>query len=103
VEITAYGKPGKRWCCFPPFPQALEIKKRFPHYHHLDDKLNRGPLKSQKKLSEQPGPPQILVIHEKGGVAALLLFLLLFSCNPLQAETNTINLVAPPSRFCFCG
>jgi hypothetical protein len=22
---------------FPPFPQALEIKKRFPHYHRHDE------------------------------------------------------------------
>jgi hypothetical protein len=40
VEMTAYGKLGKRWRCFPPFPQALEIKNRFPHYHRLDDYEN---------------------------------------------------------------
>jgi hypothetical protein len=40
VEMTAYGKPGKRNCRFPPFPQAVEIKKRFPHYHRHDDYEN---------------------------------------------------------------
>jgi hypothetical protein len=25
MEMTVYGKPGKRWGCFPPFPQTLEI------------------------------------------------------------------------------
>jgi hypothetical protein len=29
VEMTAYGKPGKRYDRFPPFPQALEIKNDF--------------------------------------------------------------------------
>jgi hypothetical protein len=27
VEMPVYGKPGKRWCCFPPFPQTLEINE----------------------------------------------------------------------------
>ena len=27
-EMAVYGKPGKRWCCFPPFPQTLEIARR---------------------------------------------------------------------------
>jgi hypothetical protein len=27
VEMTVYGKPGKRWFRFPPFPQTLEIDK----------------------------------------------------------------------------
>jgi hypothetical protein len=27
-ELAVYGKPGKRWCCFPPFPQTLEIARR---------------------------------------------------------------------------
>jgi len=25
--MTVYGKPGKRWCCFPLFPQTVEIEK----------------------------------------------------------------------------
>jgi tartrate-resistant acid phosphatase type 5 len=29
--MTAYGKPGKRWCCFPPFPQTLEIDEADSH------------------------------------------------------------------------
>jgi hypothetical protein len=29
--MTVYGKPGKRWCCFPPFPQTLEIDKSDSH------------------------------------------------------------------------
>jgi hypothetical protein len=37
VELTAYGKLGKRYNRFPPFPQALEIKERFPHYHRHDE------------------------------------------------------------------
>src|ERR1700694_4596056 len=40
VEMTAHGKPGKRYNCFPPFPQALEIKERFPHYHRHDEYLD---------------------------------------------------------------
>jgi hypothetical protein len=40
VEMTAYGKPGKRYNRFPSFPQALEIKKRFPHYHRPDEYEN---------------------------------------------------------------
>ena len=31
MEMTVYGKPGKRWCCFPPFPQTLEIDKADSH------------------------------------------------------------------------
>jgi hypothetical protein len=31
VEMTVYGKPGKRWCCFPPFPQTLEIDQADSH------------------------------------------------------------------------
>jgi hypothetical protein len=31
VEMTVYGKPGKRWCCFPPFPQTLEIDEADSH------------------------------------------------------------------------
>jgi len=40
VEMTAHGKPGKRYSRFPPFPQALEITKRFPHYHRRDEYEN---------------------------------------------------------------
>jgi hypothetical protein len=29
--MTVYGKPGKRWCCFPPFPQTLEIDEADSH------------------------------------------------------------------------
>ena len=31
VEMTVHGKRGKRWCCFPPFPQTLEIDKADSH------------------------------------------------------------------------
>jgi hypothetical protein len=31
VEMTVYGKPGKRWNCFPPFPQTLEIDQPDSH------------------------------------------------------------------------
>jgi hypothetical protein len=31
VEMTVYGKPGKRWCCFPTFPQTLEIDQADSH------------------------------------------------------------------------
>jgi len=31
VEMTVHGKPGKRWCCFPPFPQTLEIDTTDSH------------------------------------------------------------------------
>jgi hypothetical protein len=31
VEMTVYGKPEKRWCCFPPFPQTLEIDEADSH------------------------------------------------------------------------
>jgi hypothetical protein len=31
VEMTVYGKPGKRWFRFPPFPQTLEIDKTDSH------------------------------------------------------------------------
>jgi hypothetical protein len=31
VEMTVYGKPGKRSCCFPPFPQTLEIDEADSH------------------------------------------------------------------------
>jgi hypothetical protein len=30
-EMTVYGKPGKRKCRFPPFPQTLEIDKADSH------------------------------------------------------------------------
>ena len=33
VEMTVYGKGGKRYPRFPPFPQTLEIAPRFPHSH----------------------------------------------------------------------
>ena len=29
--MTVYGKPGKRQCCFPPFPQTLEIDEADSH------------------------------------------------------------------------
>ena len=31
MEMTVCGKPGKRWCCFPPFPQTLEIDEADSH------------------------------------------------------------------------
>jgi hypothetical protein len=31
VEMAVYGKLGKRWRCFPPFPQTLEIDKAASH------------------------------------------------------------------------
>jgi hypothetical protein len=31
VEMTVCGKPGNRWCCFPPFPQTLEIDEADSH------------------------------------------------------------------------
>jgi hypothetical protein len=31
VEMTVYGKGGKRSCCFPPFPQTLEIDEADSH------------------------------------------------------------------------
>jgi hypothetical protein len=30
VEMAVYGKRGKRYPCFPPLPQTLEIAPRFP-------------------------------------------------------------------------
>ena len=27
-EMAVDGKGGKRWCCFPPFPQTLEIARK---------------------------------------------------------------------------
>jgi hypothetical protein len=29
--MAVYGKLGKRWYCFPPFPQALEIDEADSH------------------------------------------------------------------------
>jgi hypothetical protein len=29
--MTVYGKPGKRFCRFPPFPQTLEIDEADSH------------------------------------------------------------------------
>jgi hypothetical protein len=29
--MTVYGKPGKRWYCFPTFPQTLEIDEADSH------------------------------------------------------------------------
>ena len=31
VDMTVYGKPGKQSCCFPPFPQTLEIDEADSH------------------------------------------------------------------------
>ena len=31
MEMTVCGKPGKRCCCFPPFPQTLEIDEADSH------------------------------------------------------------------------
>jgi hypothetical protein len=31
VEMTVYGKPGKRWYRFPTFPQTLEIDQADSH------------------------------------------------------------------------
>jgi hypothetical protein len=31
VEMTVYGKHGKRWCRFPTFPQTLEIDQADSH------------------------------------------------------------------------
>ena len=31
MEMAVYGKPGKRWNCFPPFPQTLEIDEADSH------------------------------------------------------------------------
>ena len=35
--MTVYGKLGKRWYCFPPFPQTLEIDKPDSHIPHRPD------------------------------------------------------------------
>jgi hypothetical protein len=39
--MTVCGKPENRWCCFPPFPQTLEIDEADSHRHDDDeDELN---------------------------------------------------------------
>jgi hypothetical protein len=37
VEMAVYGKRGKRYPRFLPFPQTLEIAPRFPHSHRPGD------------------------------------------------------------------
>jgi hypothetical protein len=58
--MTVCGKPGKRWCCFPPFPQTLEIdRSRFPHSHRHDD--DEDELNPQK-------PGRLRDTHSEGKV-----------------------------------
>jgi hypothetical protein len=37
VEMTAYGKPGKRYNRFRPSHKPWKSKERFPHYHRHDE------------------------------------------------------------------
>ena len=46
--MAVYGKPGKRWCCFPPFPQTLEIARR----EHRNMKI----LRSDSHIPSAPEP-----------------------------------------------
>jgi hypothetical protein len=37
VEVTVRGKPGKRWCCFPSFPQTFETDEAGSHRRDDDE------------------------------------------------------------------
>ncbi len=50
MEMTVCGKPGKRWCCFPPFPQTLEIDEADSHIPTATT------MTRMNQISSKPGP-----------------------------------------------
>src|SRR5450631_1798510 len=48
--MTVCGKPGKRWCCFPPFPHTLEIDETDSHIPTATT------MTRMNQISSKPGP-----------------------------------------------
>jgi hypothetical protein len=46
--MTVYGKPGKRWSCFPPFPQTLEIDEADSHISTASTTTTRMNISSNR-------------------------------------------------------
>ena len=72
VEMTVYGKPGKRWNCFPPFPQTLEIDKTDSHIPTAGAAANieNDPERTKNKLDRFPSPFRLISELEKTEWAA---------------------------------
>src|ERR1019366_3339171 len=60
VEMMVCGKPGKRWCCFPPFPQTLEIDEADSHIPTATT------MTRMNQISSKPGP--LRDTHSEGKV-----------------------------------
>src|ERR1039458_9242677 len=58
--MTVCGKPGKRWCCFPPFPQTLEIDEADSHIPTATT------MTRMNQISSKPGP--LRDTHSEGKV-----------------------------------
>src|ERR1022692_3644979 len=58
--MTVCGKPGKRWCCFPPFPQTLEIDETDSHIPTATT------MTRMNQISSKPGP--LRDTHSEGKV-----------------------------------
>jgi hypothetical protein len=63
VEMTVCGKPGKRWCYFPPFPQTLEIDETDSHIPTATT------MTRMNQISSKPGP--LRDTHSEGKVKPL--------------------------------
>ena len=53
VEMTGRGKRGKPNTGFPLFPPPLEIARRFPHSHRLDDESLVRPSNHRHRIVER--------------------------------------------------
>jgi hypothetical protein len=51
VEMAVYGKPGKRSCCFPPFPQTLGIER-------TDSHIPTATTTTSMNISQNPSKPK---------------------------------------------
>ncbi len=50
--MTVCGKLGKRWCCFPPFPQTLEIDEADSHISTATTTTRMNQISSKPGLLE---------------------------------------------------
>jgi hypothetical protein len=62
--MTVCGKPGKRWCYFPPFPQTLEIDETDSHIPTATT------MTRMNQISSKPGP--LRDTHSEGKVKPIL-------------------------------
>ena len=93
-ELAVYGKPGKRWCCFPPFPQTLEIARR----EHRNMKI----LRSDSHIPSAPAASMNQFQIPKGQNPLRLLFASFRLIFGLE-KTHDSRFVEKMFASCDCG